>query len=91
MITSNNISCGYGKTTILQDFTITFAQSKLTALIGENGCGKSTLLKAIMGFLSLTAGEVTILHNGNQVNLHQIPAKQRGKVGGVFATTYILP
>lgn len=33
----------------------------ITALVGVNGSGKSTLFKAIMGFVPLSAGRVTIL------------------------------
>lgn len=33
----------------------------ITALVGVNGSGKSTLFKAIMGFLRLAAGEISVL------------------------------
>ena len=38
----------------------------ITALVGVNGSGKSTLFKAIMGFVGLAGGEITIL--GQPVN-----------------------
>jgi manganese/iron transport system ATP-binding protein len=36
-------------------------RGSITALVGVNGSGKSTLFKAIMGFVPLAAGTVTIL------------------------------
>lgn len=80
MISCHSIACGYGKTTILHDFSIDFTSQKFTALIGENGCGKSTLIKGIMGFLPITQGQVTIRHNGNALDLHKISPKERAKL-----------
>lgn len=84
MISCQNITCGYGKTPILQDFSLDFTPQKFTALIGENGCGKSTLLKSIMGFLPLTTGDITITSpnspQNSPQNLHDLPPRQRAKL-----------
>ncbi|CAM1647372.1 ABC transporter ATP-binding protein [Bartonella apis] len=56
----NNVKAGYGKLTILHDISVDFVPGEVTALIGQNGCGKSTLLKAIMGFLDLQGGTITL-------------------------------
>ena len=47
--------------TALKDATFAIPKSTITALVGVNGSGKSTLFKAIMGFVPLAAGKVTIL------------------------------
>ena len=39
-----NVSLGYGETTIVKDLSLEFPKGKITAIIGPNGCGKSTLL-----------------------------------------------
>ncbi|WP_252184900.1 ATP-binding cassette domain-containing protein, partial [Escherichia coli] len=33
----------------------------IAALVGVNGSGKSTLFKAIMGFVRLTSGKISVL------------------------------
>jgi manganese/iron transport system ATP-binding protein len=47
--------------TALRDATFSIPRGSITALVGVNGSGKSTLFKAIMGFVPLAAGSVTIL------------------------------
>jgi manganese/iron transport system ATP-binding protein len=47
--------------TALRDATFKIPAGTITALVGVNGSGKSTLFKAIMGFVGLAAGEITIL------------------------------
>lgn len=51
---------GYGGHPVLRGVSVDFEPGRLNVLIGPNGCGKSTLLKAIMGFLPLSAGEITL-------------------------------
>lgn len=47
--------------TALRQASFTLPRGTITALVGVNGSGKSTLFKAIMGFVPLSAGSVTIL------------------------------
>ena len=47
--------------TALRDATFKIPAGTITALVGVNGSGKSTLFKAIMGFVGLAGGEITIL------------------------------
>ncbi|HEY6632214.1 MAG TPA: manganese/iron ABC transporter ATP-binding protein [Rhizobiaceae bacterium] len=47
--------------TALTDASFAIPRGTITALVGVNGSGKSTLFKAIMGFVPLAAGKVTIL------------------------------
>lgn len=51
----NNISVGYGKRSVISNFTATpLAGGTVTALLGPNAAGKSTLIKAIAGILRHT-------------------------------------
>ena len=47
--------------TALKDASFAIPRGSITALVGVNGAGKSTLFKAIMGFLPLARGEISIL------------------------------
>jgi manganese/iron transport system ATP-binding protein len=46
--------------TALRDATFSVPTGTITGLVGVNGSGKSTLFKAIMGFVRLARGEITI-------------------------------
>ncbi|MEO0387771.1 MAG: manganese/iron ABC transporter ATP-binding protein [Pseudomonadota bacterium] len=46
--------------TALANASFEIPAGSITALVGVNGAGKSTLFKAIMGFLRLTSGSITI-------------------------------
>ena len=47
--------------TALRDTTFKVPTGTITALVGVNGAGKSTIFKAIMGFLPVARGEITVL------------------------------
>lgn len=46
--------------TALKNASFTIPRGTITALVGVNGAGKSTIFKAIMGFVPLAAGSVSI-------------------------------
>jgi len=48
-------------TNAIRDIGFELPKGTITALVGVNGSGKSTLFKAIMGFVPLARGSVTIL------------------------------
>jgi len=47
--------------TALRDASFTSPTGSITALVGVNGSGKSTLFKAIMGFVRLAHGDISVL------------------------------
>ncbi|MEZ2224437.1 manganese/iron ABC transporter ATP-binding protein [Rhizobium sp. RCC_161_2] len=47
--------------TALRDASFKVPAGTITALVGVNGSGKSTLFKAIMGFVRLAKGEISVL------------------------------
>ncbi|ODT78641.1 MAG: manganese/iron transporter ATP-binding protein [Pelagibacterium sp. SCN 64-44] len=48
-------------TTALRHASFSSPRGSITALVGVNGAGKSTIFKAIMGFVPLAGGRITIL------------------------------
>jgi manganese/iron transport system ATP-binding protein len=47
--------------TALRDVSFTIPSGTITALVGVNGSGKSTLFKAVMGFVLVSTGSISIL------------------------------
>ncbi len=54
-----NVSLGYGETTIVKDLSLEFPKGKVTAII-YNGCGKSTLLRGVSRLLKPLNGDFTL-------------------------------
>ena len=62
MLEIRNITFGYDKKVVLNDFSMKLEKGGVYGLLGKNGTGKSTLLYLIMGLLRPKSGEV--LFNG---------------------------
>lgn len=60
----NGLDAYYGAAQALFGLDLDVPQGSVTVLLGRNGAGKSTTLKAIMGLVSVGAGEIT-LHGEN--------------------------
>jgi urea ABC transporter ATP-binding protein UrtE len=54
----NNISAGYGSTTVINSFSFAVNQGEILSITGRNGVGKSTLLKSIMGVIPIKTGNL---------------------------------
>lgn len=59
----------------LEDINIKMSAGDLVVVVGPSGCGKTTLLNIIAGFLTPTAGKVSL--NGNKIDR---PGAERGVV-----------
>ena len=60
MISTSALTLTYGARIALQDFSATFSEGTITAIIGANGSGKSTLLAALAGDLLPASGEIAL-------------------------------
>ena len=54
-----NVSKSFGDKSVLNDFSCTFPEEKISVIMGESGCGKTTLVNIIMGLLKADAGEIS--------------------------------
>ncbi len=58
----NDITVAYRNgTTALKHASFAAPRGSITALVGVNGAGKSTIFKAVMGFVPLVGGQISIL------------------------------
>jgi branched-chain amino acid transport system ATP-binding protein len=55
-----DLTCGYGRATVLRNVSVTVPAGAVTVLLGPNGAGKSTLLNAVSGFVKVPRGTVFI-------------------------------
>ena len=52
------VSKAFGDKQVLQGFSHTFPQGKLTCVMGPSGCGKTTLLSLLLGLERPDSGEI---------------------------------
>ena len=58
LLSIEDVTAGYGPTTVLDGLSLGVAAGERLAMIGRNGAGKTTALRAVMGLLALRAGRV---------------------------------
>lgn len=57
---AQNLSLGYGDTTIVEDLDVQIPDGRITVIVGANACGKSTLLRGLARLLRPLGGEVIL-------------------------------
>ena len=55
-----NVSFGYGQSTVLRDVSFQIREGEMTGVVGPNGSGKTTLISLLCGLLEPGSGEVTL-------------------------------
>lgn len=60
MLDVENLSTGYGRSSVVHAVDLALRPGEIVALIGANGAGKSTLVKAISGLLPLHGGRILL-------------------------------
>ncbi|MGK5520135.1 ATP-binding cassette domain-containing protein [Micromonospora sp. URMC 107] len=60
MIELNALTRRYGRTTAVDDLTLSVRPGYVTGFLGPNGAGKSTTLRMIIGLTAPTSGTVTV-------------------------------
>ncbi|MET9232198.1 ABC transporter ATP-binding protein [Lentzea sp. NPDC003310] len=54
-----SLTVGYGRATVLSDFSLDVGPGEFVVVAGPSGCGKSTLLRAVAGLVPFT-GAITV-------------------------------
>ena len=73
MINTKNLSKRYGDKLAVDDLTFTVSPGEVLGFLGANGAGKSTTMRMIAGFISPTAGQVTVC--GHDIEQDAVAAK----------------
>ena len=60
MIEIASLKKQFGKTTALNDVSLSIDSGKVTAIVGPNGSGKTTLIKTILGLVKPTTGSIEV-------------------------------
>lgn len=63
MILIENLSLGFGSQALFEGLDLSVANGEKIVISGKSGIGKSTILKAIMGFVPLRMGQITVAQN----------------------------
>ena len=70
MLQINNACIAYGKDVLFSNFNMHLKKGEMSCISGQSGCGKTSLLNAIMGFVPLCEGSITV--NNIPLNKHTI-------------------
>jgi ABC-2 type transport system ATP-binding protein len=73
MISIKNLSKHYGYKKAVDDLTFQVAPGEVLGFLGANGAGKSTTMRMIAGFVSPSAGSVSVC--GHDIERAPVPAK----------------
>ena len=79
MISARSLAKAFGRTSVLDDFSLEVASGELLVILGPSGCGKTTALRLLAGLEDPDSGEVHI----GKTNVTNKPAHLRD-VGFVF-------
>ncbi len=60
MLHIENACIAYGPEVLFSNFTLSLAQGEMACISGDSGRGKTSLLNAVMGFVPLTQGSITV-------------------------------
>lgn len=71
-----DVSCGYGKNSVLSKVDLTVDMGETTILIGANGIGKTTLFKSLLGSADVIRGKIAI----NGVDIARYSRKEMAKL-----------
>ena len=77
MLEVKSIDTYRGPAHILHGVSLSVAKQQVVCLVGRNGAGKTTTIESIMGFLPISAGQMTL----NGEDLSRLPPHERARRG----------
>lgn len=88
-LTAVGLTKAYGPVTVLSDVTLDIRAGEVHAIIGENGAGKSTLMKLLSGYVSPTAGHLSL--DGQPVEFPDAAAAETAGIVLVHQEILLVP
>ena len=86
MIEFKNIQIKYGDFTAIDNLNLTVGDGEFFTFLGPSGCGKTTTLRALVGFLTPSAGQILV----DGTDFVKVPVEKRG-IGMVFQSYVLFP
>jgi len=77
MLHLENMSCGYGSLTAVENLSLQISKGEIFALIGANGAGKSSTIMSVAGHVEVKTGR--ILFKGDDIT--DVPIAKRVRLG----------
>lgn len=84
LIKVENLTAGYGQTTILENISFEIRQGEIFIILGGSGCGKSTLLRNMIGLQTPISGSIRI----HDIDLFEADRKQRQELLSSFGVAF---
>ena len=69
LLTVDQVQFGYDKQSLFDGLSFTLNKGEIVAIVGKNGSGKSTISKLIAGFMTPTAGTLSLAGVGDLAEL----------------------
>ncbi len=86
----NQVSVELQSQPIVHDVSFSLQKGQIGCLLGPSGSGKTTLLRAIAGFQSICAGNITIRGDTVSDTSSMVPAEKR-RIGMMFQDLALFP
>ena len=77
MLEAHSLTRRYGDFTAVRDVDFTVQEGEILGILGPNGAGKTTTIRMLTGFLSPTAGRVSVAGH----DLEKEPLRARAEIG----------
>ena len=86
----DQVTVKYDNQSAVANASFELAEGEIGCLLGPSGCGKTTLLRAIAGFESLSAGQISVQGKALSTDKYTKPPEHRS-VGMVFQDFALFP
>jgi branched-chain amino acid transport system ATP-binding protein len=89
LLSVDDLTSGYGNTTVVHDVDLSIDEGEVACLIGPNGSGKSTVMKSIYGFADVFSG--TVRFDGEDVTGRAPKESLRSGMSYVLQDSSVFP